>query len=330
MKKPCVLIVNLGTPDAPATKEVRHYLREFLSDKRVIETPSWMWKPILEGIILRVRPRQSAEKYASIWGKQGSPLRQYTIAQAQYLQEALGEKADVRYAMRYGTESIPRELDAIYRAGYRQLLVIPLYPQYSASTVATVADEVYRWGLRSRDQFDLRLLRSFPADEGYINALAEAVTTSWETNGRPNFAQGDKLMLSYHGIPLAMHQAGDPYPLECQETTTALAQRLGVQRDCLLHTYQSVFGPAQWLTPATIDTVAELGAGGTKRIDVICPGFVSDCLETLEEINILNRETFIDAGGDEFHYLPWGNDHPSWLKALASLTEANLAGWIDA
>lgn len=326
--KPCVLIVNLGTPDAPTEKDVRRYLREFLSDRRVIETPPLVWKPILEGAILRVRPKQSAQKYASIWGDDGSPLRHYTIAQVKHVAAELGDHADIRYAMRYGTESIARELDSIYRDGYRELLVVPLYPQYSASTVATVADEVHRWSLRSRDQFDLRLLRSFPENSGYVKAIASAVRSYWDVHGQPNFAGGDKLILSYHGIPLAMHQAGDPYPIECHATTLAVTAGLGIAEEYVIHAYQSVFGPAQWLKPATIDTVQRLGKDGTNRVDVACPGFVSDCLETLEEINILNRETFHEAGGNQFHYIPWGNDKLPWLGALTTLVRANLAGWI--
>lgn len=327
-KRPCVLIVNLGTPDAPNTTAVRKYLREFLSDKRVIEMNPALWRPILEGVILRVRPSKSAEKYRSIWGETGSPLLHFTAEQADSVQNILGTDAEVRYAMRYGANSIPEALDQIMTDGFRQLLVVPLYPQFSATTSATVSDKVFEWGRKSRNQFDLRLLRSFPTDPGYIAALVQAIEESWDNHGRPNFASGDRLILSYHGIPQSMADAGDPYANECKQTTGLVRDRLGLEPRNVLHTYQSTFGPAAWLKPATIDTVEALGKKGTKRVDVICPGFVSDCLETLEEINILNRETFKKAGGDEFHYIPWGNERPVWTEALSRLARQNLAGWI--
>lgn len=326
--RPCVLIVNLGTPDQPTTPAVRRYLREFLSDRRVVETHPAVWRPVLEGVILRTRPKDSAEKYGLVWGDEGSPLLAYTRAQATSLQEQLGEDIEVRYAMRYGSDSIPKALDSIYAEGHRQLLVVPLYPQYSATTVASITDEVARWSLRSRDQFDLRLLRSFPQFPGYISALAQAIEGYWNDHGRPNFKDGDRLVLSYHGIPTAMAEAGDPYPQECQVTTAHLRQLLGLAEREVIHAYQSVFGPAEWLKPATIDTIRRLGSSGTVRVDVVCPGFVSDCLETLEEIDMQNREAFVAGGGSEFHYIPWGNDSQVWLEALARLTKQNLAGWL--
>ena len=326
--RPAVVLANLGTPDEPTTGAVRRFLRQFLSDRRVIETHPALWQPILEGIILRVRPRRSAGKYRMVWTDQGSPIMRYTRAQRDHLAADLGSAAEVRYAMRYGTPDIRSVLDDLHAAGHRRVLVMPLYPQYSATTIASVTDEVYRWNLAARDQFDLRVSRSFQTNPAYIEALAAAVEDSWSVRGRPDFAAGDRLVLSYHGIPQAMHAAGDPYALECEETTAALLARLGLQPGDALHTYQSVFGPAEWLKPATIDTVAQLGEDGTRRVDVICPGFVSDCLETLEEIDMENRRAFISAGGREFHYLPWGNDLGPWLATLGSLARANLAGWV--
>ena len=324
---PAVLLVNLGTPDAPTAKAVRPYLREFLSDRRVIETHPALWKPILEGIILRVRPAKSAEKYAQVWGDRGSPLLTFTEDQADYVARALGESAEVRFAMRYGKHGIQTELQKLYEDGYREVLIVPLYPQYSQTTTGTVMDEVYRWGLSSRDQFALRSVRSFETDPGYIEALASAIEKSWETNGKPDFAAGDRLILSFHGIPMAMVEGGDPYPRECEATARAVRERLQLPPHAAITTYQSVFGPAEWTKPATIDTVTQLGHGG-GRVDVVCPGFVSDCLETLEEINMENRDAFLNAGGATFNYVPWGNAAEPWLEALTALVKRNLEGWL--
>lgn len=326
--KPCLILVNLGSPDEPTKKSVRTYLREFLSDRRVVETHPVLWRPVLDGIILQVRPKKSAEKYAMVWGETYPPLVEYTIEQANAVQDSLGESAEVRYAMRYGSTGLQSALKKAYEDGYRKVAVFPLYPQYSASSLGTISDEVFRYGLKARDQFDLRITRSFQTFSPYIEAMAAALETSWEENGRPDFASGDKLILSYHGIPQAMADKGDPYPIECQETTVALRARLGLGKDDIVHSYQSKFGPAPWLLPATIDSVAELGAGGTNRVDVLCPGFVSDCLETLEEIEMLNREAFVQAGGRNFNYVSWGNGNQLWLEALIDLSKSALAGWI--
>lgn len=326
--RPAVLLVNLGTPDAPTEDALRPYLREFLSDRRVIETHPVLWKPILEGIILRTRPAASAEKYRMVWMEEGSPLLVYTQAQADHVRRALSCDAEVRFAMRYGSHSVPQALDSLYEDGFRNLLVIPLYPQYSQTTTGTALDEVYRWGLKSRDQFSLRTLRSFATDPLYIEALAKAVEKSWDKNGRPDFTTGDRLLLSYHGIPMTMVTGGDPYAAECVATTEALVHRLGIPAGAAITTYQSKFGPAEWTSPNTIETVTQLGHLG-GRIDVVCPGFVSDCLETIEEIDMENREAFMAAGGQQFHYIPWGNDEEPWLDALTALVKQNLKGWLQ-
>ena len=325
--RPAVLIVNLGSPDKPETRHTRKYLREFLSDRRVIETHPLLWRPIIEGIVLTIRPRKSAAKYKTIWDEGTSPLVKATSQQAEYLQQEFGDAAEVRFAMRYGSNSVQSGLQSLRDEGYRKVLVVPLYPQYAASTTASITDEVARWMLRSRDQFAVRIARSFPTDPKYIDALASALENRWESMGRPNFAEGDRLVLSFHGIPVAMAEGGDPYPQECEATTAALQRRLAIPDGGVVRAYQSKFGPAPWLTPATIDTVTALGALGTDRVDVICPGFVSDCLETLEEIDELNRAAFEDAGGGEFNYVPWGNNSAPWLQALAALVRADLAGW---
>ena len=326
--RPAVLIVNLGSPDQPETKHTRKYLRQFLSDRRVVETHPLLWRPILEGIILTIRPRQSAAKYRTIWDEGASPLVKATKQQAEYLSHELGDAAEVRFAMRYGSNSVQSGLQQLHDEGFRKVLVVPLYPQYAASTTASITDEVARWMLKSRDQFAVRISRAFPTDPKYIDALASALENCWESTCRPNFAEGDRLVLSFHGIPVAMAKGGDPYPQECEATTAALQRCLGIPDGGVVLTYQSKFGPAPWLTPTTIDTVAELGASGTERIDVICPGFVSDCLETLEEIDELNRDAYTDAGGGEFNYVPWGNNSEPWLQALVALVRKDLAGWV--
>lgn len=323
---PVLVLTNLGTPKSPTTKDVRRYLREFLSDKRVIEMPGIAWKPILEGVILRVRPAQSAAKYRSVWLKEGSPLLHYTTRQAELLSERLGVR--VLPAMRYGEPSLPAVLDRLMAEGHRRIGVLSAYPQYSATTIASVNDAVCAWMRVKRDQPELRLSRSFPVDPAYIEALAGAIEDSWGRNGRPDFAAGDRLLLSFHSIPVAMHRAGDPYRGECLATTEALRERLGLGDEDCVATFQSVFGPAEWLTPATIDTVEGLGRSGSGRVDVVCPGFVSDCLETLEEIDQLNREAFMEAGGSQFHYIPWGNDAERAIDALEVQARSLLAGWV--
>lgn len=319
--------MNLGTPAAPTARSVRPFLREFLSDRRVIETHPLLWRPILEGIILRVRPRDSARKYASIWMEEGSPLMHWSQRQAQELQTLLGERADVRVAMRYGDPALGDVLSDLYRQGVRRVLVLPAYPQYAASSAGTVIDEVARWTLRARDQLEVRTIRSFPDSSVYVEALAGALEKHWESNGRPDFAAGDRLVASFHSIPHAMHRSGDPYRSECETTAALLRRRLGVDEGDLLVRFQSVFGPARWIGPATIDTMGDLGRAGTRRVDVICPGFMADCLETLEEIDILNRETFLEAGGREYHYVPWANDSAGCVATLEEQARRGLAGW---
>lgn len=325
---PAVVLVNLGTPEEPTPAAVRPYLREFLSDRRVVETHPALWRPVLEGIILRVRPKASAAKYKTVWLPEGSPLLHYTIRQGQELQERLGDRADVFIAMRYGKPALRQVLQQIRESGKTdRVLVVPLYPQYSASSAGTVIDEAARWTLRARNQLELRTIRSFETLPSYIEALAEALEKSWAENGRPDPAAGDKVVLSFHSIPKAMHDKGDPYRSECEETARLLRERVGMDEDAMLLCFQSVFGPAEWIGPATIDSMESLAQAGTKRVDVICPGFMSDCLETLEEIAQLNAETFLEKGGRDFHYVPWGNDSPGAVQAITDVVETGLAGW---
>lgn len=330
---PAVLLVNLGTPEAPTARAVRPFLREFLSDRRVIETHPLLWRPILEGIILRVRPRASARKYASIWGTagtDGSPLMHWSLVQRDGLADHLGGRAVVRVAMRYGRPSVAGVLDDLQDAGVRRVLVLPVYPQYAASSAGTVIDEVARWTLRARDQLEVRTVRSFPDSTSYVEALADALEHHWRAAGRPDFGAGDRVVASFHSIPRAMHDAGDPYRGECETTADLLRERLGLSAGDLVVRFQSVFGPAEWIGPATIDTMGELGREGTGRVDVICPGFMADCLETLEEINILNRQAFLSAGGREFHYVPWANGSEGCARVLLEQARRGLSGWLPA
>lgn len=336
VSRPAVLLVNLGTPQSPAPKHVRVFLRRFLSDKRVIEMPRVLWKLILEGIILRARPKESGELYAQIWGEkagegvEGSPLMHWSRAQEKALQERLNDEADVYLAMRYSDPDVPSMLDLIARNGHERVLLMPLYAHYSQSTVASVIDEAAHWLLRTRNQMEIRTLRSFPEDPLYIESIATAIEKVWSEKGRPNFAAGERLLFSYHSIPVAMRDAGDPYISECEATSRALVQRLGLELGGAITTYQSIFGKAEWVGPATIDTVRELGKHGCTRVDIVCPAFLTDCLETLHEINILNREEFVHAGGrsEAFTYIPFANAQPTFLDALEHQARLRLAGWV--
>ncbi len=321
-----VLLMNLGTPDAPTTDAVRRYLAQFLSDRRVVELSPWLWLPILHGIILRTRPAKSAHKYASIWTPQGSPLRLYTEQQAAGVQQRLVERGlgevRVAWAMRYGQPSIGSTLDALKQQGCRRILLLPLYPQYAASTTASCFDEVARAMLSWRNVPELRMVRNFHDHPGYIQALAQSITQHWHQHGRPNV-----LVMSFHGLPQKSLELGDPYYCECQKTGRLLAEALGLSKEHYRITFQSRFGRARWLEPYTQATLEELGRARTARVDVVCPGFVSDCLETLEEIAMENRAAFLSAGGQQFHYLPCLNATPDWLTALTDLITTHLSGW---
>ncbi|UUX94207.1 ferrochelatase [Aquabacterium sp. J223] len=320
-----LLLVNLGTPDAPTPQAVRRYLAEFLSDPRVVEIPAALWKPILHGVILRVRPKKSAAKYASIWTADGSPLAHWTAVQARLLQGWLGERGHavvVRHAMRYGNPSIASQLDALKAEGATRILVLPLYPQYSATTTASVFDAVAAWARRTRHLPELRFVNRYHDEPLYIEALAQRLRTHWAHHGQP-----ERLVLSFHGVPKRTLMLGDPYHCECHKTARLLAERLQWPLARLHVTFQSRFGKAEWLQPYTEPTVRQLAAGGIKRIDIACPGFVSDCLETLEEIGMEVRDAFLQAGGEEYRYVPCLNDDPRWITALAQVAVDHLAGW---
>ncbi|WPB59320.1 ferrochelatase [Xylophilus sp. GOD-11R] len=320
-----ILFVNLGTPDAADSASVRRYLAEFLSDTRVVEIPPLAWKVILHGVILRIRPSASAAKYAKIWMPEGSPLAVWTARQASMLGSWLaghGHRVPVRHAMRYGSPSVASQLDQLKAEGVDRILVLPAYPQYSGTTTASVSDAVFAWSSRQRVIPELRFVQRYHDDPGYIAALAERVESHWRQNGR-----GERLVLSFHGIPARTRELGDPYYDECLETSTLLASELGLHAAEVLTTFQSRFGRARWLEPYTQPTLEALARDGIKRVDVMCPGFTSDCLETLEEIGMEVREAFLAQGGEAFHYIPALNDSQRWVAALAGIAQRHLGGW---
>ena len=323
-----VLWCNLGTPDAPEAGPLRRYLAEFLSDHRVIEIPKPIWWLILHGIILRTRPAKSAAKYASIWTKEGSPLRVWTSTQAKLIQGWLGERGHhvtVRYAMRYGQPSIANQLDALKAEGVQRILILPAYPQYSGTSSASVMDAVFAWGQTVRALPELRFVNRYHDDAGYIDAVAKQVEKHWLTQGK--LAQGDKLLMSFHGVPERTLHLGDPYHCECQKTARLLAERLGLKPEQWQISFQSRLGRAKWLEPYTEPSLIALGKSGIQRVDVVCPGFTSDCLETLEEIAMEGKHAFLSAGGKDFRYIPCVNDSPAFITALSELAQRHLAGW---
>lgn len=320
-----VVLANLGTPDAPTPAAVRTYLKEFLSDPRVVEIPRVIWWLILNGIILPLRSRQSAHKYASIWTDKGSPLKLHTEQQAHLLQQQLAERGHavrVVYGMRYGSPSLPSVIDQLKSDGCDRILVLPAYPQYSGTTTASVFDALFSHLSGVRNLPELRLIKHYHDDDGYIDALAGTVRAHWTQHGRP-----DKLVMSFHGVPKRTLMLGDPYHCECYKTARLLAQKLGLAQDDYLVTFQSRFGKAEWLQPYTAPTLERLGKEGVGRVDVMCPGFTSDCLETLEEIAMEARQDFLAAGGQSFHYIPCLNEDPRWITAMATLVESHTGGW---
>lgn len=320
-----VLLVNLGTPDAPDTASVRRYLAEFLSDPRIVEQPRWLWLPILYGVILRLRPRRSAHAYRSIWTPAGSPLLTGTRALAERVQAVFGDDEAaplVRVAMRYGNPSIAATLRELAAAGMGRLLVLPLFPQYSATTAASVLDAVgaelrgWRWPP------ELRVVNDYHVEPAYLDALARSIGEHWQAHGR-----GERLLLSFHGIPQRYVHNGDPYFAQCQATADALRGRLDLDASRLLVTFQSRVGREPWLQPYTDLSLDRLAAEGVRRLDVACPGFSIDCLETLEEIAITNRARFLAAGGEQLNYIAALNDRPDHAAMIVGLIRRHLAGW---
>lgn len=320
-----VLLVNLGTPDAPTAPALRRYLREFLSDPRVVELPRPLWWPILNGIILPLRSRRSAARYAAVWTPGGSPLLVGTAGLARAVGDELaarGHRLLVRHAMRYGSPGVGAALDAFAADNVTRVLLVPLYPQYCAATTASTIDAVGAWMRRARRLPELRVLHHFHDAAAYIDALARKVQAHWARHGRP-----DLLVMSFHGMPARTLRAGDPYFCECQKTARLLAERLALPPSGYRVTFQSRFGRQRWLEPYTASTLRELAREGIGRVDVICPGFSVDCLETLEEIAVEAKQAFLSSGGREFHYIDCLNAEPQWAQAFAGLVETQLQGW---
>ncbi len=322
-----ILLVNLGTPDAPTPRALRPYLKEFLSNSRVIEIPRWVWWLVLNGVILNTRPKKSAEKYALIWTPEGSPLKVHTERQTRLLLGFIGERIKpvplVEYAMSIGNPSISKVLARMKQHRCERILVLPLYPQYAASSTAVALDTVFTQLRKMRNVPAIRTVKHYHDHPGYINALAQNVRDYWKKTGKP-----DKLVMSFHGVPRFTLDKGDPYHCECQKTGRLLAEALNLGTSQFQICFQSRFGKTEWLKPYTTEILEQLGKQNARRIDVVCPGFVSDCLETLEEIAIEGRTTFVQAGGQEFHYIPCLNERDDWIHVLADITLANLQGWL--
>ena len=324
-----VLMVNLGTPEAPTAAALRRYLAQFLGDPRVIESPRWLWWLILHGIILRTRPRRVAHAYAAIWQEEGSPLMVISRRQANALQQRLQERlpgpVHVELGMSYGEPSIPHALEQLRARGARRIVLLPMYPQYSGSTTGSVFTAAADALARHRRVPEFRFIQHYADDPGYIEALAQSVQSYRETHGA-----GDLLLMSFHGVPKRYLLNGDPYHCLCHKTARLVAERLGLADHEWKITFQSRFGREPWLQPYTDETVEALGRDGLKRLDVICPGFAADCLETLEEIAMQNREAFEAAGGGDFQYIPALNDEPAHIQALADLVVRHTRGWPEA
>ena len=318
-----ILLVNLGTPEAPTAPALRKYLAEFLGDKRVVDTPRIIWWPLLYGIILRTRPAESAAKYAKVWTPEGSPLKVHTERQAKLVKGLLGHRGiqgiTVAWAMRYGQPSVASVLDRLQQEGAERIVVVPLYPQFSGSTTASTQDAVNAWWRNYPEGPEIVEVHDYHDDAGYIGALAQSIRDQWMARGR-----ADKLVMSFHGIPKRQVERGDPYADQCRCTAELLAAELNLAPGEWLFTFQSRFGRAEWLQPYTQPTLEQLARDGVRTVDVLCPGFASDCLETIEEIGMECREAFLENGGREFRYIPCLNERPDWIAALTDIALRHL------
>ena len=320
-----ILLTNLGTPDEPTAKALKHYLREFLSDPRVIEIPKLFWQIILRGIILQIRPKKSAKTYSTIWTKEGSPLLTISKKQLELVRKEIKDSypnSVVELAMRYGNPSIQSALDQLKKQQVRRLLVIPLYPQYCAATTASTFDAVTNILQKWRWIPELRFVNQYFDEENYIKALSNSIEVFWKKNGKPQ-----KIIFSYHGIPKKYHLKGDPYHCFCLKTTRLVKEYLNLNDEESITTFQSRFGRAEWLQPYTSQTLMELPKQGIKNIHIISPGFSADCLETLEELEEENREYFVKAGGEKYKYIPCLNDSPMHISMIAELITKHTQGW---
>ena len=321
-----VLVCNLGTPAAPDTPSVRRYLAEFLSDKRVVELTNWIWNPILHGIILRFRPARSAAAYRQVWSENGSPLLEISKRQSAAIAQCLNEDNEsafmVELAMRYGEPSIASALQNFRQAQVRKIIVLPLYPQYASATTGSVFDALAKELSQWRWVPEIHFINEYYSDKRYLDALAESIEHHWQTKGR-----AERLLLSFHGIPEEYFLAGDPYYCQCQATGREVAERLNLADEQWLLTFQSRVGRQKWLQPYTDQSIEQLAKQGVKTLDVVCPGFSADCLETLEEIAMQNAEIFLHHGGDALNYIPALNDSPKHVNFLSDLIKEHVQPW---
>ncbi|MDA9014745.1 ferrochelatase [Porticoccaceae bacterium] len=318
-----ILLCNLGTPDAPRPAELRRYLKEFLSDPRVVEIPRLLWWMILNLIILRIRPRRSAKLYQSVWTEAGSPLMLYSQEQVKAVKQRLAEKygdIPVVLGMRYGNPSMASAIKQLTDQNVRDIIVLPLYPQYAGATTGSTFDAIAKTFTQLRWVPELQFINGYHKSEGYIQALCTTIKRHIDEHGQP-----DKLVFSYHGTPERYLKNGDPYHCFCHQTTRLVREKMGLEENQVMTTFQSRFGREPWLQPYTDKTLEQLPEDGVKHVAVICPGFSSDCLETIEEINMEARESFIESGGEHFHYIPCLNDDPAHIDALVSILEKRLA-----
>jgi ferrochelatase len=323
-----ILLTNLGTPQAPEKKALRAYLKEFLADPRVVEVPRFIWWFILHGVILNIRPARSAVSYRSVWTERGSPLLFHTQDQADALRETMkqryGDQVTVEFAMRYGAPSIPDVVQEMLQRGVRQLLVLPLYPQYSGATTGSTFDALAADFTRRRWIPELRFVSHYHDHAAYIRALADSIKTY-----RMEHGSADRLLFSYHGVPQSYLDEGDPYHCECLKTSRLVAEELGLQEADYQTTFQSRFGRQEWLKPYTDITLKGLPEQRVKSVQIVCPGFAADCLETLEEVAVENRDYFLAAGGERYEYIPCLNSTPDHISALANIAADHLSGWLE-
>lgn len=322
-----VLLTNLGTPEAPTTKALRKYLSEFLSDPRVVEIPRLLWLLILHGIILRVRPKKSAHAYQTVWTERGSPLKFHTEDQASAISQRLNNEGEgeivVDYAMRYGDPTITSSLEKMAARNCDKILVLPLYPQYASATGGSTFDAIAKEFRANRKLPNFRFVANYHTYQPYIDAVAESIRAHWRQHG-----QAEKLLLSYHGLPKFSHDKGDPYYTQCNETSALIAKALGLKDGQYMSVFQSRFGKAEWLQPYTDKTLKSLPEQGVRFVQVVCPGFSADCLETIEEIGVENRDYFLEAGGERYEYIPALNASELHMAALEGLIRENLQGWL--
>jgi ferrochelatase len=324
-----VLISNLGTPDAPTAQALRRYLGEFLRDPRVVDMPRWLWWPILHGVILRIRPARSAHAYAKVWSEQGSPLLANSQRQAAALQKVLNARfqgrVQVALGMRYGKPSLEDAFNQLRAANAARVVLLPLYPQYSSSTTASTFDAAAAILKKWKNIPELRLVKQYHHEPAYIKAVAESIRDHWR--GRE---PGERLLFSFHGLPQRFLERGDPYYYQCHKTARLVAEQLQLSGDRWKVSFQSRFGREPWLQPYTDHTLQQCTGAGIKSVDIVCPGFSADCLETLEEIALQNRDLFLQSGGERYHYIPALNDHPAHIEALADIAAKHACNWLKA